>query len=684
MAGLPEQNPPIWEVEMDTGWQEYNADVARKIAEAEARRCGTVAYEAKGRRYEIDLRSMVQVDQLSGSCRSIRRRLQDAAAGESELCLPSVEVRGELGEYFKTGYLDGELYSGPTYRQVLDPGSRKLVLEHQASGVKVWTEALDLRAEAPEEPVVVLYHYLDRLRFLDAASDGALDAEIFALLWDRGWRGIWASSQEPEALNGNAPPMPARSGSGCFSQSALGSRIYSGCLCQSDPDFGKGLADAPSLDFCIPILAPHGLVRSLWGREERDVWVLRLPEGGGPVPQKTGSEAGEAKIERARKRKETLDEALGPDHADTLAAIGELAALLLRTGELEEAERLHRQRLKALEEREGPAHFETLDAVHGLAVLLRAMGRLEEAEACHRRAFQAREEVLGSTHPSTMVSANSLATLLQNMGRLKEAEELFRRSIALLEEARGPEHPETLLFVGNLATVLIAAARYAEAEPLCHRALKGRTKTLGPAHPDTLTAVNELALLLQGLRRYNEAEAHFRCTLQIQEETFGPRHPDTLISVNNLAVLLQAAGKPAEAEPLQRRLLRACEETLGPQHPDTLVNCGHLADLLLQLPPAASEEEGDVPEKGTRFAEAEELLRRSFDGLEKQLGHSHEHTRGARHALVELLKRTGRRKEAQGLRRRRSGDEEALGQVDESTAEVTCRGAGPGRLFACL
>ena len=54
--------------------------------------------------------------------------------------------------YFRSGYLNGELFVGNEYIRLLDTEFQLVVLEHKGTGIRVWDHALDLRSAAPESP----------------------------------------------------------------------------------------------------------------------------------------------------------------------------------------------------------------------------------------------------------------------------------------------------------------------------------------------------------------------------------------------------------------------------------------------------------------------------------------------------------------------------------------------------
>ena len=299
---------------------------------------------------------------------------------------------------------------------------------------------------------------------------------------------------------------------------------------------------------------------------------------------------------------EIREKTLGPEHLGTLTSMSNLASLLYRKGEYDEAERLYRRVLETRERIPGPEHPDTLISMNNLAGLLQNKGEYDEAEPLYRRALESRERTLGSEHPDTLTSMSNLAGLLHRKGEYDEAERLFRQALEAEEKSLGPEHPDTLTSMNNLACLLQNKGEYDEAEPFFRRTLEARERILGPEHPGTLASMNNLAVLLESKGEYDEVKHLCRRAMEAQERILGPEHPDTLTSMNNLACLLHSKGEYDEAEPLFRRTLEAREQILGPEHPDTLTSVSNLAGLL--------------GSKG-EYDEAEQLYRRASTGMLK-------------------------------------------------------------------
>ncbi len=272
-----------------------------------------------------------------------------------------------------------------------------------------------------------------------------------------------------------------------------------------------------------------------------------------------------------------LEQALGPDHPDTLQSRSNLALAYRDAHRTDEAITLEEQALAAQERVLGPDHPETLNSRNNLAVAYQDAGRTDEAITLHEQALAAQERVLGPDHLATLQSRHNLAVAYQDAGRTDEAITLEEQVLAARERILGPDHPETLNSRSNLAVAYRAAGRTDEAITLHEQALAARERILGPDHPDTLQSRSNLAVAYQDADRTAEAITLYEQALAAQERVLGPDHPDTLKSRNNLAVAYQDAGRTAEAITLHEQALAARERILGPDHPDTLQSRSNLA-----------------------------------------------------------------------------------------------------------
>ena len=275
--------------------------------------------------------------------------------------------------------------------------------------------------------------------------------------------------------------------------------------------------------------------------------------------------------ESEEQQRRALAEATALANAKIVAVVSnDLAALLLNTNRLGEAEPLMRRALEINESAFGNRHPTVAICLRNLAVLLLNTNRLGDAEPLMRRALEINEAAFGNRHPTVAICLRNLAVLLLNTNRLGDAEPLMRRALEIDEAAFGNQHPTVAISLNNLATLLQATNRREEAEPLMRRALEINEVVFGGQHPTVATDLNNLATLLRDTYRAEEAEPLMRRALEIDEAAFDEQHPALARDLNNLATLLHATNRLKKAEPLMRRsldILGSFGRQTGHEHP---------------------------------------------------------------------------------------------------------------------
>ena len=329
-----------------------------------------------------------------------------------------------------------------------------------------------------------------------------------------------------------------------------------------------------------------------------------------------------------------LDEALGPDHPDTLAARNSLAHAYRSAGRLGQAIPLFERSLDDREHILGSDHPDTLTSRNNLANAYRSAGRLGQAIDLHERSLDDRERVLGPDHPHTLTSRNDLAHAYQSAGRLKEAVPLFERNLAEALRILGSDHPDILASRNNLANAYWSAGRLDQAIDLRKKSLAEALRILGPDHPHTLTFRNNLAFAYQSAGRLKEAVPLFERNLAEALRILGSDHPYTLTFRNNFAFAYWSAGSLDEAVPLFEQILADRERVLGPDHPDILASRGNLADAYWSA---------------GRLDQAIDLYEQNLAEALRVLGPDHSHTRLFRGNLAAAYRAVGRDEDAAAL-----------------------------------
>ena len=222
--------------------------------------------------------------------------------------------------------------------------------------------------------------------------------------------------------------------------------------------------------------------------------------------------------------------ALGPEHAVVAATAGALANALSERGGAAAAEAvpLYRQAHAARLALAGEAHFETLAALHNLAVGLDRAGGAEEAKERARAAWDGRRVLLGEQHADTLCSAANLAGLLSRTpAGLPEAEELYRTCVAGLTQNAAVARPATANAQHALAAVLAKRGEFAQSAQALRGALAASEALYGRAAPETQDVLYDLGVVSLRTNALNDAEIALREVLKTRTAAYGPKHPDT-------------------------------------------------------------------------------------------------------------------------------------------------------------
>jgi serine/threonine protein kinase len=268
---------------------------------------------------------------------------------------------------------------------------------------------------------------------------------------------------------------------------------------------------------------------------------------------------------------------LGPDESLTLTAMNSLASVYQATGKLDLAVPLFEQSLAGLKSKYGADHPNTLNSMNNLANAYRYAGKLDRALPLLEETLAVRKAKLGRDHLDTLISMNSLAGAYKAAGKLDLALELYEQTLAARKIKLGPDNPDTLAAMNNLGLAYLAAGKVDLALPVFEQSLPLLKAKLGPDHPTTLTSVHNLAGAYKAAGKLDLALTLYEQALAARKAKLGPDHPDVLRSMNNLASTYRDAHKLDLALPLFEQALAGMKVKLGPDHPDTLQSMYNLA-----------------------------------------------------------------------------------------------------------
>ena len=344
---------------------------------------------------------------------------------------------------------------------------------------------------------------------------------------------------------------------------------------------------------------------------------------------------------------------LGDDHPYTLHSRNNLAIALRRTGQLDEAIKMHEENLRLRQKQFGPDHADVADSLFALGIAHHAAGRFQKATPLFEQTYQMRKRLHGPQHHETLTALGMVGqnyvrlgapdralpllqdayrelnaqlgprdprviSALENLasahwvnGNKQEALASYEEVVRLSRETLGDQHPSTLSALVDLGANYREAQQFDRARPLLEEAHQQMTAQLGADHHDTLHALVELATVLSEMGRREQAIELLEEHLPTMQKKLGENHPETLGAMNALAISHFKLRHFDRTIALLQEVLARSTETLGPTHYNTLSTAGNLAE---------------VYEQAGKLQEAHEVRGTVLQSLRKQKGDEHPKT----------------------------------------------------------
>jgi tetratricopeptide (TPR) repeat protein len=271
------------------------------------------------------------------------------------------------------------------------------------------------------------------------------------------------------------------------------------------------------------------------------------------------------------------DDAYGPEHPDTLAALFKLANYTAYAGDAAGARDQFAALLPVRERVSGPEDPDTLSDRGDFASWTGVAGDAAGARDQFAALLPVCERVLGPEHQDTLTARGGLAFWTGEAGDAAGARDQYAALLPIRERVLGPEHPDTLSDRSNLASWTGEAGDAAGARDQYAALLPVDERVLGPEHPDSLAARGNVAGWTGVAGDAAGARDQYAALLPVYERVLGPEHPDTLAARGGLASWTGEAGDAAGARDQYAALLPIRERVLGPEHPDTLTARSNLA-----------------------------------------------------------------------------------------------------------
>ncbi|MEM9291700.1 MAG: tetratricopeptide repeat protein [Acidobacteriota bacterium] len=285
-------------------------------------------------------------------------------------------------------------------------------------------------------------------------------------------------------------------------------------------------------------------------------------------------------------------------------ALGHRAGVHQVRGETVPAEDALRDALRLIAEEQLPLEIKLLSE---LAIVLQRQGQLEEAEQLGRQALSLAEgQWRRGTNSEFAVafSRRALGEVLRNRGSFREAEEHHKAAVEVYRRRLGDD-TSTGAALNDLGIVLRARGDYPGALK-AYRESSAILRTIygeGSIH----LAANEINLargeMLWG--DLPQAERHIEAALALFQQHLDLEHPTAALALKVQAELRQRQGRSTEALSIIQQARRSLESKLPAHHPYLATTRATEGSILLDL---------------GRLQEADRSLKASLQGLTQSLG----------------------------------------------------------------
>ncbi|HCT46835.1 MAG: hypothetical protein CMJ35_11870 [Phycisphaerae bacterium] len=231
-------------------------------------------------------------------------------------------------------------------------------------------------------------------------------------------------------------------------------------------------------------------------------------------------------IELTKRQLRVIDD-LGTPEAEFLRprAIGNLGALLVRTGRNEEAAPILEDTLKLKRELYGDRHPTTLSTLNNLCSVLASIGNVQQSMVYGQEAYEGRKEVLGEGDPRTFVSLLNLARAMADAELYEDALMMLQEGVTEASGRLGSNHPTTMDITNAYAKALLDSGDLERSEQTI-RANMEHLLTVDPElnQTRTMTAHTILASILRDQSRAGEALEYTSALIRALDESGRDSH----------------------------------------------------------------------------------------------------------------------------------------------------------------
>ncbi|KAM0420271.1 hypothetical protein ACHAPT_011932 [Fusarium lateritium] len=160
------------------------------------------------------------------------------------------------------------------------------------------------------------------------------------------------------------------------------------------------------------------------------------------------------------------------DQAQVTESIGELALYLFRSGNEQAASASLQRILASLEKTRGSMHPATLNTMEMLSTITLKSGQMDETQRLLDAVHKSQQDRLGENHPKTVLCRSKIAAAMDLAGDTNNAKDMYVECLEAAGECLGPRHPTVFSIRKDFAYCLLTLGKQAEArkelEKLAH------------------------------------------------------------------------------------------------------------------------------------------------------------------------------------------------------------------------
>jgi len=325
-------------------------------------------------------------------------------------------------------------------------------------------------------------------------------------------------------------------------------------------------------------------------------------------------------IEAAHKGIKAQRIALGPNHPRLGERLDDLGFALFFSGKPDEAETPVREAIAiGRAQPDGPTSY-LGESLQLMADILANQGKLDDAEPLASEALEIDKTTLGADNPTVDQARNTLSIIAMQQGNFDRAEKLLLEVLENGKRHLGEKHPQIAGTLENLGNVYFRSNRLDKTVEMLNQAAAIRREALGPNDPAVGRTLANMGTVLWRSNRLEEAETSLRDGVALMRAGLGPDHPDVAQVLGTFGAVLAARGNLVEAETVFRESLRIRRTALGEEH---RVTAAARIDLGLNL-----------MSRSVRTAEARSLLQDGVTVLAVAAGEDDPRVKAARKALA--------------------------------------------------